>query len=148
MKKEELELEQEKMLEVINRLNIANKEQTNLICQLRSELNDAINRVKESYEKGSAKLATLPPGSTEAVELQQKLTNIDGLVARAEVLKGETIVHNMRVTLDNKEVFPPGSENERRGKEILSTTEANLESLKAKVRTNYGENSFNEIITP
>ena len=112
------------------------------------EIDETINRVKESYEKGSAKLATLPPGSTEAVELQQKLTNIDGLVARAEVLKGETIVHNMRVTLDNKEVFPPGSENERRGKEILSTTEANLESLKAKVRTNYGENSFNEIITP
>jgi hypothetical protein len=111
------------------------------------EIDETINRAKESYEKGSAKLATLPPGSTEAVELQQKLTKIDGLVARAEVLKGETIVHNMRVTLDNKEVFAPGSENERRGKEILSTTEANLESLKAKVRTNYGENSFNEIIT-
>ena len=47
MKKEELELEQEKMLEVINRLNIANKEQTNLIGQLRTELNDAINRVRE-----------------------------------------------------------------------------------------------------
>lgn len=111
------------------------------------EIDETINRAKESYEKGSAKLATLPPGSAEAVELQQKLTNIDGLVARAEVLKGETIVHNMRVTLDNKEVFAPGSENERRGKEILSTTEANLASLKAKVRTNYGENSFNEIIT-
>ena len=51
MKKEELELEQEKMLEVINRLNIANKEQTNLIGQLRSELNDAINRVKELAEQ-------------------------------------------------------------------------------------------------
>lgn len=47
MKKEELELEREKMLEVINRLNIANKEQTNLIGQLRTELNDAINRVRE-----------------------------------------------------------------------------------------------------
>ena len=51
MKKEELEQEQEKMLEVINRLNIANKEQTNLIGQLRSELNDAINRVKELAEQ-------------------------------------------------------------------------------------------------
>ena len=51
MKKEELELEQEKMLEVINRLNIANKEQTNLIGQLRTELNDAINRVRELAEQ-------------------------------------------------------------------------------------------------
>jgi hypothetical protein len=51
MKKEELELEKEKMLEVINRLNIANKEQTNLIGQLRTELNDAINRVRELAEQ-------------------------------------------------------------------------------------------------
>jgi hypothetical protein len=51
MKKEELEQEKEKMLEVINRLNIANKEQTNLIVQLRTELNDAINRVRELAEQ-------------------------------------------------------------------------------------------------
>jgi hypothetical protein len=57
MKKEELELEREKMLEVINRLNIANKEQTNLIVQLRTELNDAINRVRELAEQINMKEA-------------------------------------------------------------------------------------------
>jgi hypothetical protein len=57
MKKEELELEKEKMLEVINRLNIANKEQTNLIGQLRTELNDAINRVRELAEQLNMKEA-------------------------------------------------------------------------------------------
>jgi len=57
MKKEELELEKEKMLEVINRLNIANKEQTNLIGQLRTELNDAINRVRELTEQLNMKEA-------------------------------------------------------------------------------------------
>jgi hypothetical protein len=57
MKKEELELEREKMLEVINRLNIANKEQTNLIGQLRTELNDAINRVRELAEQLNMKEA-------------------------------------------------------------------------------------------
>ena len=57
MKKEELELEREKMLEVINRLNIANKEQTNLIGQLRTELNDAINRVRKLAEQLNMKEA-------------------------------------------------------------------------------------------
>jgi hypothetical protein len=57
MKKEELEQEKEKMLEVINRLNIANKEQTNLIGQLRTELNDAINRVRELAEQLNMKEA-------------------------------------------------------------------------------------------
>lgn len=47
MKKEELELEQSKMVEAINRLNAANKEQSNIISQLRTELNGATNRVKE-----------------------------------------------------------------------------------------------------
>jgi uncharacterized coiled-coil protein SlyX len=51
MKKEELELEQSKMVEAINRLNAANKEQSNIISQLRTELNGATNRVKDLAEQ-------------------------------------------------------------------------------------------------
>ena len=39
--------EREKMLEAINRLNSANKEQTSTIAQLKIDLNDAVNKVKE-----------------------------------------------------------------------------------------------------
>jgi predicted nucleic acid-binding Zn-ribbon protein len=39
--------EKEQMLTVINRLNIANKEQANIIAQLKIDLNDAQNRVKD-----------------------------------------------------------------------------------------------------
>jgi hypothetical protein len=51
MKKEELEQEREQMLEVINRLNIANKEQSSTIAQLRIDLNDAINKVRDLAEQ-------------------------------------------------------------------------------------------------
>ena len=39
--------EREKMLEAINRLNTANKEQISTIAQLKIDLNDAQNKVKE-----------------------------------------------------------------------------------------------------
>jgi hypothetical protein len=51
MNKQELEQEREQMLEVINRLNIANKEQTNIIAQLKIDLNDAQNRVRDLAEQ-------------------------------------------------------------------------------------------------
>jgi septal ring factor EnvC (AmiA/AmiB activator) len=51
MTKQELEQEREKMLEAINRLNTANKEQSNIISQLKIDLNDAIKRVRELAEQ-------------------------------------------------------------------------------------------------
>ena len=51
MTKQELEQEREQMLEVINRLNVANKEQTNTIAQLKIDLNDAQNRVRDLAEQ-------------------------------------------------------------------------------------------------
>jgi hypothetical protein len=47
MTKQELEQEKEQMLQVINSLNTANKEQTNIIAQLKIDLNDAQNRVRD-----------------------------------------------------------------------------------------------------
>jgi len=47
MTKEQMEQEREQMLEAINRLNTANKEQTSIISQLKIDLNDAVNKVKE-----------------------------------------------------------------------------------------------------
>ena len=46
MKKEELELEREQMLEVIQKLNVATKQQDAYISQLRENLDEAIARVK------------------------------------------------------------------------------------------------------
>jgi len=43
--------EREKMLEAINRLNTANKEQTSTIAQLKIDLNDAQNRVRDLAEQ-------------------------------------------------------------------------------------------------
>ncbi len=51
MTKQELEQEREQMLDVINRLNIANKEQTSTIAQLKIDLNDAQNRVRDLAEQ-------------------------------------------------------------------------------------------------
>jgi len=51
MEKEQLEQEREQMLAVINKLNIANKEQSTLISDLRIELNDAILKVRELAEQ-------------------------------------------------------------------------------------------------
>ena len=51
MTKQELEQEKEQMLAAINRLNTANKEQSNTIAQLRIDLNDAINRVRDLSEQ-------------------------------------------------------------------------------------------------
>ena len=51
MTKQELEQEREQMLAAINRLNIANKEQTNTIAQLKIDLNDAQNRVRDLAEQ-------------------------------------------------------------------------------------------------
>jgi septal ring factor EnvC (AmiA/AmiB activator) len=51
MTKQELEQEREQMLAAINRLNTANKEQSNTIAQLRIDLNDAINRVRDLAEQ-------------------------------------------------------------------------------------------------
>jgi hypothetical protein len=51
MEKEQLEQEREQMLAVINRLNIANKEQSNLISELKIELNEAISKVRELAEQ-------------------------------------------------------------------------------------------------
>ena len=51
MTKQELEQEKEQMLEVINRLNIANKEQSSIIAQLKIDLNDAQNRVRDLAEQ-------------------------------------------------------------------------------------------------
>jgi|TARA_R110000822_G_C15267514_1_gene488870 hypothetical protein len=48
---EAIQEEKEKMLEVINRLNTANKEQTNIIAQLKIDLNDAQNRVRDLAEQ-------------------------------------------------------------------------------------------------
>ena len=47
MTKQELEVENGKMTEAINRLNAANKEQSGLISTLKVELNGAINKVRE-----------------------------------------------------------------------------------------------------
>jgi hypothetical protein len=47
MTKQELETEREEMLTVINRLNAANKEQSSIIAQLKIDLNDAQNRVRD-----------------------------------------------------------------------------------------------------
>ena len=46
MKKEELELEKEQMLEVIQKLNVTTKQQDAYISQLRENLDGAITRVK------------------------------------------------------------------------------------------------------
>ena len=46
-----LKEERNQMLEVINRLNTANKEQTNTIAQLKIDLNDAQNRVRDLAEQ-------------------------------------------------------------------------------------------------
>ena len=46
MKKEELELEREQMLEVIQRLNATTKQQATHISQLQENLDEAIARVK------------------------------------------------------------------------------------------------------
>ena len=46
-----LKEEKNQMLEVINRLNTANKEQTNIIAQLKIDLNDAQNRVRDLAEQ-------------------------------------------------------------------------------------------------
>ena len=51
MTKQELEQEREQMLDVINRLNTANKEQTSIIAQLKIDLNDAQNRVRDLAEQ-------------------------------------------------------------------------------------------------
>ena len=51
MTKQELEQEKEQMLEVINRLNTANKEQSSIIAQLKIDLNDAQNRVRDLAEQ-------------------------------------------------------------------------------------------------
>jgi peptidoglycan hydrolase CwlO-like protein len=51
MTKQELEQEREQMLEAINRLNTANKEQTSTIAQLKIDLNDAQNKVRELAEQ-------------------------------------------------------------------------------------------------
>ena len=51
MTKQELEQEREQMLEAINRLNTANKEQTSTIAQLKIDLNDAQNRVRDLAEQ-------------------------------------------------------------------------------------------------
>lgn len=51
MTKQELEQEKEQMLAAINRLNTANKEQSNIIAQLRIDLNDAMNKVRDLAEQ-------------------------------------------------------------------------------------------------
>ena len=51
MTKQELETEREEMLTVINRLNAANKEQSSIIAQLKIDLNDAQNRVRDLAEQ-------------------------------------------------------------------------------------------------
>jgi septal ring factor EnvC (AmiA/AmiB activator) len=51
MTKQELEQEKEQMLAALNRLNAANKEQSNTIAQLRIDLNDAMNRVRDLAEQ-------------------------------------------------------------------------------------------------
>ena len=51
MTKQELEQEKEQMLAAINRLNTANKEQSTIIAQLRIDLNDAQNRVRDLAEQ-------------------------------------------------------------------------------------------------
>ena len=51
MTKQELETEKEQMLAAINRLNTANKEQSTIIAQLKIDLNDAINRVRDLAEQ-------------------------------------------------------------------------------------------------
>jgi septal ring factor EnvC (AmiA/AmiB activator) len=51
MTKQELEQEKEQMLAAINRLNTANKEQSATIAQLKIDLNDAINRVRDLAEQ-------------------------------------------------------------------------------------------------
>jgi uncharacterized phage infection (PIP) family protein YhgE len=51
MTKQELEQEKEQMLAAINRLNTANKEQSNIISQLKIDLNDAQNKVRELAEQ-------------------------------------------------------------------------------------------------
>ena len=51
MKKEELEIENGKMTEAINRLNAANKDQSELISNLKVELNGAMNKVRELSEQ-------------------------------------------------------------------------------------------------
>ena len=60
MTKQELEQEREQMLEAINRLNTANKEQTNTIAQLKIDLNDAQNRVRDLAEQLNAVYAQQP----------------------------------------------------------------------------------------
>lgn len=51
MTKQELEIENGKMTEAINRLNMANKEQVTLIGDLRLELTNAMNKVRELSEQ-------------------------------------------------------------------------------------------------
>jgi hypothetical protein len=51
MTNQELEQEREQMLAAINRLNTANKEQSNAISQLKIDLNDAITRVRDLSEQ-------------------------------------------------------------------------------------------------
>ena len=43
--------EKEKMLEAIQRLSTANKEQTNILAQLKIDINDAQNRVRDISEQ-------------------------------------------------------------------------------------------------
>ena len=51
MTKQELEIENGKMTEAINRLNNANKEQSELISSMKVELNNAMNKVRELSEQ-------------------------------------------------------------------------------------------------
>jgi len=51
MTKEQMEQEKEQMIAAINRLNTANKEQTSTIAQLKIDLNDAQNRVRDLAEQ-------------------------------------------------------------------------------------------------
>ena len=51
MTKQELEQEKEQMIAAINRLNTANKVQTSTIAQLKIDLNDAQNRVRDLAEQ-------------------------------------------------------------------------------------------------
>lgn len=51
MTKQELEIENSKMTEAINRLNNANKEQVTLIGDLKLELTNAMNKVRELSEQ-------------------------------------------------------------------------------------------------
>jgi len=51
MTKQELEQERGQMLDALNRLNLANKEQSATIAQLRIDLNEAMNKVRDLAEQ-------------------------------------------------------------------------------------------------